>query len=105
LLIHKRPFTRTGEIETEIHMFSLSGGIDHEIRVKGCPDITGLDWSADGKGLYCGSMSAQGGSISRVELNGSSRLPWEYKGAGGLGMPFLAYPRLMAAFLPYGVAR
>jgi Tol biopolymer transport system component len=55
----------SGIAEPEIHirLLSLSGGSDRDITVKGWPNISGLDWSADGKGLYCGSVSPQGDSV------------------------------------------
>ena len=62
--------SRFGEAEIHIRLVSLSGGSDREITVKGWPNLTNIDWSADGKGLYCGSVSAQG----RTLLNGCSPL-------------------------------
>ena len=49
--------SRVGEAEIHISLLSLSGGSDRQITVKGWPSITGIDWSADGKGFYCGSVS------------------------------------------------
>ena len=45
------------DYEAEIHLrlLSLSSGADREITVKGWGNITGFDWSTDGKGFYCGS--------------------------------------------------
>ncbi len=43
--------SRSGEAEIHIRLLSLSGGSDREIKVKGWPNLTGLDWSPDGKGL------------------------------------------------------
>ena len=54
----------SGEAEIHIRLLSLSGGSDREITLKGWPNITGLDWSPDGKGFYGGSASPQGGSFS-----------------------------------------
>jgi hypothetical protein len=73
---------RSGEREMHIRMVSLSGGSDHEITVKGWPNNQGLDWSVDGKGLYCGSASPQGGTLLYVDLKGNARVLWQYKGAG-----------------------
>jgi Tol biopolymer transport system component/DNA-binding winged helix-turn-helix (wHTH) protein len=72
-----------GEAEIHIRLLSTSGGPDHEIRLKGWPNLTGLDWSADGKGLYCGSLSAQGGTLLYVDLKGNARVLWQYK--AGIG--------------------
>jgi hypothetical protein len=62
--------------ETEIHirLLSLAHGSDREIAVKGWPDITGLDWSADGKGFCCGSTSPQGGALLYVDLPGTAHV-------------------------------
>ncbi|MGA7414213.1 MAG: hypothetical protein WBW33_27325 [Bryobacteraceae bacterium] len=72
------------ELEPEIHirLLSLSGGSDREITVKGWPNITGLHWSPDGKGLYCGSVAPQGGTLLHVDLEGNARVLWQSKGRG-----------------------
>lgn len=74
----------THEREIHIQLLSLSGGSDREITVRDWPNITGLDWSPDGKGMYCGSVSAQGRSILLyVDLAGHARVLWQHKlGAG-----------------------
>jgi Tol biopolymer transport system component len=74
---------RAGEAEIHISLASLSGGTDREIMVKNWPNISGLDWSSDGKGLYCGSVSPQGGTLLYVDLKGNARVLWQYKAAGG----------------------
>jgi eukaryotic-like serine/threonine-protein kinase len=71
------------EAEIHIRLLSLSGGSDREITVKGWPNLTGLDWSADGKGLYVGSMSPQGSTLLHVDLEGNARALWQYKASGG----------------------
>jgi serine/threonine protein kinase/Tol biopolymer transport system component len=71
-----------GEAEIQIRLLSLSGGSDREIKVKGWPNLTGLDWSADGKGLYCGFVSPQGRTLLYVDLKGNARVLWQFKGAG-----------------------
>ena len=72
--------SRGGEAEIHIQLLSISGGSDREITVKGWPNITGLNWSPDGKGLYCGSVSSQGGTLLYVDLKGNARVLWQYKG-------------------------
>jgi Tol biopolymer transport system component/DNA-binding winged helix-turn-helix (wHTH) protein len=81
--------SRSGEPEIRIRLLSLSGGADREIKVKGWPNITGLDRSPDGKGFYCGSSSPQGHSLLYVDLKGNVRVLWHYKGGGNAiwGMP------------------
>jgi len=70
--------------ETEIHirLLSLSGGSDREIRVKGWPNNTNLDWTSDGKGFYVGSQSPQALTLLYVDLKGNARVLWQYKGQG-----------------------
>jgi hypothetical protein len=58
-------------------MLSLSGRSDREVTVKGWSNITGLDWAADGKSLYCGSVSAQGITLLHVDLHGNARVLWQ----------------------------
>lgn len=64
--------SRSGEAEIHIRLLSLAGGADREIAVKGWPNITGLNWSPDGKGLYCGSVSPQGSTLLYVDLKGNA---------------------------------
>jgi len=68
-----------GEPEIHIGLFSLSGGSDHEITVKGWPNMTGLYWSPDGRGLYCGSVSPRDSALLYVDLKGNARVLWQYK--------------------------
>jgi len=72
------------ELEPEIHirLLSLSDGSSREIAVKGWRNITDLHWSPDGKGLYCGSVAPQGGTLLYVDLKGNARVLWQSKGRG-----------------------
>ena len=80
--------SRSDEPEIHIRLLSLSGGSDREITVKGWPNLNGRSWSSDGKGLYCGSISAQSRTLLYVDLNGNARVLWQFKGFGGIwGMP------------------
>ena len=54
------------EAEIHIRLLSLSGGSDRELTVKGWPNLTGLDWSPDGKGLFVGSVSPQARTLLSV---------------------------------------
>ena len=77
---------RYNEPEIHIQLLSLSGGSDREITVKGWSNITGLDWSPDGKGMYC--WSASSGTPLYVDLNGNARVLWQHKaGYEGWGIP------------------
>ena len=75
--------SKRGEAEIHIRLVSLSGGSDREITVKGWPNLTSLDWSHDGNGFYCGTVSPQARTLLYVDLNGNARVLWEVKGAGG----------------------
>jgi eukaryotic-like serine/threonine-protein kinase len=75
-------FSEGEEAEIRIRFLSVAGGPDREIAVKGWPNLTGLDWSADGKGLYCGSASPGGHTLLYVDLGGNARVLWQYKTAG-----------------------
>jgi len=75
--------SRDGEPEIHIRLLSLSGGSDREFTVKGWPNIAGLDWSPDGKGFYCGSVSPQASTLLYVDLKGNARVLWQYKEGSG----------------------
>jgi serine/threonine protein kinase/Tol biopolymer transport system component len=83
--------SRSYEAEIHIRLLSLTGGPDREISVKGWPALTyrGLNWSPDGRALYCGSRSPQGETLLRVDLEGNAKVLWQGKrGAGELfGVP------------------
>jgi Tol biopolymer transport system component len=74
--------------EIHIRLLSLNGGSDREIRVKGWPSIASMEWSADAKGLYCGSESSSRGALLYVDLKGTAQVLWP-SGQSGEG-PFLA---------------
>ena len=75
--------SKGGEAEIHIRLLSLSGGSDREITVKGWPNLTGLDWSPDGKGLYCSSASQQSHALLYVGLKGNTRVLGQFKGRRG----------------------
>ena len=82
--------SRGGEPEIHIRLVSLADGSDRVITVKGWPNSTSLDWSADGKGLYCGSASPHSSymdtsdTLLYVDLKGNARVLWK---GGGWGVP------------------
>jgi hypothetical protein len=67
---------RKSEADIHIRLLSMSGGSDREVTVRDWPNISGLDWSADGKGLYCGVMSPQGNALLYVDLKGGVQVLW-----------------------------
>jgi WD40 repeat protein len=76
--------SRTSEAEIHIRLLSLSGGPESEISVKGWPSLAdSLEWSPDGKGLYCVSRSPQGDTLLYVDLKGIARPVWQHKGWAG----------------------
>lgn len=77
-----------GEPEIHIRFLSMTGGSDREIAVKGWTNIGSLEWSADGNGLYCTSISSQGGTLLYVDLKGTARVLWQSRELDG--GPFIA---------------
>jgi serine/threonine protein kinase/Tol biopolymer transport system component len=77
-----------GQPEIQIRLLSLSGSSDRELTVKGWPNITGLNWSADGNGMYCGSASGRGSTLLYVDLAGNARVLWQRTGGFAIwGIP------------------
>jgi hypothetical protein len=50
-------------------------------RVKGWPNVTGLDWAPNGRGLYVGSASPQSRTLLYVDLKGNARVLWQFSAA------------------------
>jgi Tol biopolymer transport system component len=79
---------RYNQPELHIRLLSLSGSPDRDVTVEGWPNMTGLDWSADGKGFYYGSLSDRGTTLLYVDLDGNARVLWENKGGNQIsGVP------------------
>jgi Tol biopolymer transport system component len=72
-----------GEGGSRIRLLSLAGGSDHELTLKGWRGLSDIEWSLDGKGLYCGSRSAQASTLFYVDLRGDARVLWQAKGPYG----------------------
>ena len=92
--------SRDGEPEIHIRLLSLSSGSDREITVKGWSNITAHDWSPDGKGLYCGSVSPEASTLLYVDLKGNARVLWQYK--GGSRFFIWGYPSPDGRYLAIG---
>jgi hypothetical protein len=64
-----------------IHILSLRGYAPQEITVKGWNfGEYGLDWTADGKGLFVSSSIPGGMALLHVDLQGNAHLLWEQQG-------------------------
>jgi eukaryotic-like serine/threonine-protein kinase len=70
---------RSGEAEIHIRFHSLSDGSEREITLAGWPNLAGIDWASDGKGLYCGSLSQEGTTLLYVDLKGNARVLWQLR--------------------------
>jgi Tol biopolymer transport system component len=77
-----------GEPEFHIRLLSLAGGADRELTVKNWPNIGSMEWSPDGKGLYCGSVTSQNGTLLYVDLKGAAQVVSQSREVGG--GPFIA---------------
>jgi eukaryotic-like serine/threonine-protein kinase len=64
----------------DIHVLSLTTHTRQVITVQGWKDLQGLDWAADGKGLFTSSLHPSG-VLLHVDLQGRATVLWEPKGA------------------------
>ncbi len=71
------------EPEIHIRLLSLTGGLDREIAVKNWPNIASMEWSPDGKGLYCGSVTSQSGTLLYVDPKGAAQVVLRSSELGG----------------------
>jgi DNA-binding winged helix-turn-helix (wHTH) protein/Tol biopolymer transport system component len=87
------------EPEMHVRLLSLSGGADREVSIKGWFSISNLDWSANGKGLYCGSRSPQGGTLLYVD-QGRAHALWQSNEIGTYELGAIPSPdgRYLAIF-------
>jgi eukaryotic-like serine/threonine-protein kinase len=74
-------FLRCGEDEAHIRLFSLNGGKDQEITVKGWGRLQNLEISAGGKAFYSGSISPEGATLVRIDMEGRAQVLWRQKGS------------------------
>jgi eukaryotic-like serine/threonine-protein kinase len=73
----------SGEAETRIRLYSLKGAPDREITAKDCSNARGLDFAANGKGLYLACQSSRGATIEYIDLSGHSRTLWQANSVSG----------------------
>lgn len=64
-------------------LLSLTGGLDRDIAVNDWPNLASMEWSPDGKGLYCGSVTGQGATLLYVDLKGAVQVVTRSKDFGG----------------------
>jgi hypothetical protein len=77
-------FLKKGEPEGHIQLLALDGRPVRDITFKGWPGCTSLSWAPDGKGMYCGTMTAQGAALLHVDLDGNAQSLWQQRGAVGI---------------------
>jgi len=63
----------SSERESRIRLLSL-GGAERDVVVHGWNGFQSLDWSADGRGLYASSQSAQATTLLYIDLDGHARV-------------------------------
>jgi len=61
-----------------IHILSLIGEEPQEFTVANY--ITGLDWAADGRGLFVCTSTLRGSALAHVNLQGKAQVVWEQEG-------------------------
>jgi Tol biopolymer transport system component len=90
-------FLSHGDGPNRILVLPLTGGMSHEIVVKGWDRLQAVHWAADGKGLFVSSQSEGSEALLFVELNGQPHVLWQQASWGGWGIPspdgqYLAFP-------------
>jgi Tol biopolymer transport system component len=77
------------EDQNSIRVVQLSNGSSRLVTLGGSKHLSGISWSADGKGWFVASSSVHGATILRVGLNGEVSELWTTSSI--LGVP-LASP-------------
>ena len=79
--------------EGQIHILSLRGQPEIEVKVNGWRSLENLNWSADGKGFFVASRTSDSSVMLYVDLRGNASILWMQKGtlgnesAGTVGIP------------------
>src|SRR6266568_4002132 len=61
----------------------------------------GLDWAADGKGLFVSTSTPRGSAVTHVDLRGNARVIWEQEGGvTNYAVPSTSVPRTYARSTP-----
>jgi eukaryotic-like serine/threonine-protein kinase len=64
-------------LEDPIYILSLRGKKMREVQVKGWSNLRGLNWSADGKGLFVVTTQKGYGTVLHVDPQGHATVLWE----------------------------
>ena len=82
---------KLSESEGHIRLLTLDGRLERDITLRNWPGCISDSWSADGKGIYCGTITPQGATLLRVGLDGSTQVLWQQKSSpfnmGTWGIP------------------
>lgn len=70
-----------------VHILSLKGQATQEFAVKNWNN--GLDWAADGRGVFVSTSTERGSALLHVDLRGNAHVLWEQEGefVGSYGIP------------------
>ena len=69
--------------EPRLDIVSLSGHPQQQIIVKGWTTFMGLNWAADGAGIFTSALVPRGSILLYVDLKGNAHSLWEHKGSTG----------------------
>jgi serine/threonine protein kinase/Tol biopolymer transport system component len=69
--------------EGPIQIISIAGRGTKQLNATGWNSIENLHWTADGKGFYSASRTADSSVLLYLDLQGNTRLVWEQKGTMG----------------------
>jgi Tol biopolymer transport system component len=65
-----------GDHEGHIRILPITGGAVRDLTVKGWGALHSLDWAADGKGFFAGTLSGQGAKLLHIDLQGRAQAIW-----------------------------
>ena len=68
---------KSPEAELHFRLLTPEGRFERDVTVKEWPGCRSYFWSADSKGIYCGILTQEGGTLLRVGLNGKARVLWQ----------------------------
>jgi DNA-binding winged helix-turn-helix (wHTH) protein/Tol biopolymer transport system component len=66
--------------EATIALLSLVGNSTQTIVAKASPKLYGLDWSADGQGLFVSALANGGSTLLYLDVKGKAQTLWHFKG-------------------------